>query len=152
MPPRPIKVRKPILRGFPEDDVDYFSPIMKFAEVRVARLARRTIHRMQRLPASGQFEGEARGLKTVWDEWCWYQHKYDSDCGLLSWAFEETLNGMIAGLLREIEEEEAVLITIAVCDVQDNMPARDDAELIDAIRECVTEAAAERSLARFEVW
>ncbi|WP_206478004.1 hypothetical protein [Halomonas sp. KRD171] len=152
MPLDPYQVSTPYLFTEPCEDVDYFEPITAFAEKRLEALAKRVIYGMQRMPASGMFEYTAKPLKSFWDEWCWYQAKYDNDCGSLSSAFELTLESMISVTVRELPNEEAVLISCAVCEDQQNMPARSDDEICNSVRDVVTEAAGSRSLARFEGW
>ncbi|WP_425040855.1 hypothetical protein [Primorskyibacter sp. S187A] len=150
--PKPYDVYAPFLMAEADPEVDYFHPIQRFAAERIEALAKRVIIRLQRLDASGIFEGEAQGIKTVWDEWCWYQEKYDSDTGMLSWAAEEILDGMIAGTVSVLPHSEAVLISCGVCEDQAHMPARSDDDICAVVREVVTEAASKRSMDRFEVW
>lgn len=92
MPLQPYDVSRPCLLAEPDPNVDYLSPIQDYSEKRLVSISKSVIYKLQRMPAQGLFEGDTGcQLKTVWDEWCWYQAKYDDDCGSLSWAFEETL-------------------------------------------------------------
>lgn len=150
--PKPYDVSAPFLMAEADPEVDYFHPIQRFAAERVEALAKRVIIRLQRMPAVGMFDDTAEPLKTVWDEWCWYQAKYDNDIEGLSWGFEETLNGMIEGTVDELSHSEGILISCGVCEDQDHMPARSDADICTVVREVVTEAASKRSMDRFEVW
>ncbi|MGZ2258873.1 hypothetical protein [Roseobacter sp. A03A-229] len=150
--PKPYEVSAPFLMAEADPAVDYFDPIQRFAAERIEALAKRVIIRLQRLPAVGMFEDTAEPLKTVWDEWCWYQAKYDSDTGMLSYGSEETLDGMIECTVDELPHPEAVLISCGVCEDQGHMPARSDDDICTVVREVVTEAASKRSMDRFEVW
>ncbi|WP_299374909.1 hypothetical protein [uncultured Tateyamaria sp.] len=150
--PKPYDVSAPFLMAEAGPEVDYFHPIQVFAAERIEALAKRVIIRLQRMPAVGMFEDTAEPLKTVWDEWCWYQEKYDSDTGMLSDGFEETLDSMVAGTVSELPHSEAVLISCGVCEDQDHMPARSDDDICAVVRQVVTEAASKRSMDRFEVW
>ncbi|PVA10193.1 hypothetical protein DC366_11145 [Pelagivirga sediminicola] len=104
---RPYDVAEPLLFG----DVDQY--IMAFARAKFASLAKGAISRMQRWEASGIFEGEADGLRSLWDEWCWYQANHSSDTPLLSDAIEETLDELIETVVSELSKTEAVLLTRA---------------------------------------
>ncbi|MGM1052485.1 MAG: hypothetical protein ACQEXO_08835 [Pseudomonadota bacterium] len=150
---KPYEVSRPFLMADPDPEIDYFGPIQEFSAKRLQSIARSVIHHFQRIPAEGIFEGHTgRPLKTLWDEWCWYQEKYDNDFGSLSSAFEQTLDGMISGTVADLSQEEAVLMSCAVCEDQTNMPARSDDEICAVVRDIVTEAAGCRSLERFEVY
>lgn len=148
----PYHVEAPFLITMPSEDVDYFDPIQNFASQRLATIAKSVIYRMQRMPAVGCFEDTAKPLKSIWDEWCWYQAKYDNDCGSLSDAFEQTLDEIVSGSVHELNDEEAVLISCAVCEDQQGMPGRSDDDICRAVRDVVTEAASRRSLVQFESW
>ena len=150
--PKPYDVSAPFLMTDADLGVDYFHPIQRFATDRIEALAKRVIIRLQRMDASGIFDGESNRLKSVWDEWCWYQTNYDNDTYMLSYGFEETLDDMISGTVSEIPQSEAVLLSCAVCENQEHMPARSDDEICAVVRDVVTEAASRRSLDRFEDW
>jgi hypothetical protein len=104
---RPYDVSEPLLFG----DVD--QDVMAFARAKFASLAKGGISRMQRWEASGVFEGEADGLRSLWDEWCWYQANHSSDTPLLSDAIEQALDGLIETVVSELSKTEAVLLTKA---------------------------------------
>ena len=104
---RPYDVSEPLLFG----DVD--QDVMAFARAKFASLAKGAISRMQRWEASGIFEGEADGLRSLWDEWCWYQANHSSDTPLLSDAIEQTLDELIETVVSELSKTEAVLLTKA---------------------------------------
>lgn len=148
----PYHVVAPYLDVEPSEKIDYFDPIKNFASKRLVSLAKSAIYRMQRMPAVGCFEYTAKPLKSIWDEWCWYQAKYDNDCGILSDAIEQTLDGIVSSCVQELDYEEAVLISCAVCEDQQGMPGRSDDDICHAVRDVVTEAASHRALERFEVW
>jgi hypothetical protein len=149
---RPYTLHEPFLNGEASADVDYFDPIQAFAKKRYVRLAGRIISQLQRIPCSGIFSDETKGMKSVWDEWCWYQAHYDNDCGALSSAFEDTLSSMILAILQEVEPDEAVLLTCAAAEEQDCMPYRSDEVMAAVLHDMVTEAAGMRSVSRFEVY
>ncbi|MGP9590705.1 MULTISPECIES: hypothetical protein [unclassified Halomonas] len=148
----PYQVIPPYLAAEPFEDIDYFDPIKDFASKQLVSLAKSTIYRMQRMAAVGIFEDTMKPLKSVWDEWCWYQANYDNDCGSLSDAFEQTLNGIVSCSVSELGHEEAVLISCAVCVDHQSMPGRSNDDISHAVRDVVTEAASRRSLSRFEGW
>ena len=149
----PYNTSAPILMGYPDPCVDYFAVLRDYSYKRLEGLARRVIYSSQRIPATGIFEGETgRPLRTFWDEFCFYIQKYDNDCGLLSYGFDATLDGMITSIVEDISNEEAVLISCAVCEYQEHMPARDDKEICDVVRTVLNEAAGWRSLEKFELY
>ncbi len=146
MPLRPYDVSKPFLMG--EAD----PAIMDFAREKFAAMAKRAISRMQRMEASGIFEGQAEGLRSVWDEWCWYQAKYDNDIVLLSNAFEQTLDGFVASVVDELPKTEAVLLIKAAAEDEEDAGGYDLSMISDVVREVICEAAGCRNMSRFEVY
>ena len=100
---------------------------------------------------SGVFDQTSKPLQNVWDEWCWYQSNYDNDCGSLSDAFETTLDALIAGHVSLVPDTEAVLLSCAICEDQEDMPSRSDMDMCDFLREIVTDFAGHRSMAEFEL-
>ncbi len=149
---RPYTVYEPFFNSEASAEVDYFDPIQAFAKKRYVRLAGRVISQLQRLPRSGIFASETRGMKSIWDEWCWYQAQFDNDCGMLSSAMEDTLLSLILAVVQEVEPDEAVLLTCAAAEEQDGMPYRSDDVMAAVLRDMVTEAAGMRSVSRFEVY
>lgn len=141
---RPYEVSEPLLFG----DVD--TDILAFAQEKFASLARGAISRMQRWDASGIFEGEAKGLRSLWDEWCWYQANHGSDTPGLSDAMEDARDGIIDKVVSELSYREAVLLTKAA-DADGETEGGYNPDLLrQVIADIVEGAAARRSLYRFE--
>ena len=92
------------------------------------------------------------GRKSVCNEWCSYQAKYDNCTGMQSYSFKQTLHGIIGGTVTEIPQSAAVLLSRAVCEDPGHMHARSDDDIRESVRDVVTEAASKRSSDRFEVW
>ncbi len=149
---RPYAVYKPYLSAEANPEADYLGPIRRFAEEHFVRLARSVIHQMQRMPTSGIFEDQTKGMKSFWDEWCWYQAKYDNDVYGMSAGFEETLDAIVRGAVEDLKEAEAVLLTIAADEEAEGAPRRKDETILQVLRDMVTDAASERNMNRFEVY
>lgn len=143
---RPYDVSEPFLVG----DAD--PAIMNFASEKFAAMAKRAISRMQRAEASGIFEGEAEGLRSLWDEWCWYQANHGSDMVLLSDAAEQMLDGFIASVVEELPKTEAILLTKAAAEDEEDAGGYDPSMISGVVREVICEAASRRSMSRFEVY
>lgn len=151
MPPKAYDLWPPILGGSPESEIDYFHAIEAFAQRRLMKLAGSIIAQMQRVEASGFFADQTKGMKSVWDEWCWYQAKYDNDVVGMSDAFEATLQAFVEAAVEELAHEEAVLLSCAAAEDHQNMPARDNHEIARVLTEMIVGAAGRRSMTRFEV-
>jgi hypothetical protein len=106
-PPKPNEVFRPTLLAEADPDVDYLQAIQDFASQRIEAISKSIIYQMQRTDSVGIFEGEAPKLRRLWDEWCWYQHRYGSGCGSLSQSFEMSLDAMIEGRCTRIGSETA---------------------------------------------
>ncbi len=143
---RPYDVSLPFLMG----DAD--PAIMDFAREKFAAMAKRAISRMQRKEASGIFEGEANGLRSLWDEWCWYQANHDSDTALLSGAIEQTLDGFVGSVVDELPRTEATLLTKAAAADEEDAVSYNRSMVAGVVRDVICEAAGRRKLSRFEVY
>ncbi|MCB1356096.1 MAG: hypothetical protein KDK53_06210 [Maritimibacter sp.] len=143
---RPYEVSEPFLFG----DVD--SDVLAFAQEKFASLARGVISRMQRWEASGIFEGEAEGLRSLWDEWCWYQANHSSNTPLLSYAIDDARDGVIAAVVSGLTSSEAVLLTKAAAADEADAQCANPELLGRIIADIVSEAASRRDLSRFEVY
>lgn len=146
MPLRPYDVSMPFLMG----EVD--PAIMDFAREKFAALAKRAISRIQRTKGSGIFEGEAEGLRSLWDEWCWYQANHGSDTVLLSDAAEQMLDGFIASVVEELPKTEAILLSKAASEDEEHGGGYNPSMISGVVREVIREAASRRSMSRFEVY
>ena len=135
-----------------DPQVDYFSAIVSHALDRFEQMASQTIRRMQRFRATGIFEGEATGLRSLWDEWCWYRHHHTEDGGLLSAGMEHAVYEMTSGVIAEHSGAELTLLSCAASEDQQHMPARDDDAIRTILTDMLTGAAMRRSMRRFEVW
>ncbi|WP_282048021.1 hypothetical protein [Sulfitobacter mediterraneus] len=151
-PLKPYEVFRPTLLAEADPDVDYLQAIQDFASQRIEAISKSIIYQMQRIDSVGVFEGEAPKLRSLWDEWCWYQHRYGSDCGSLSQSFEMSLNALIEGTVEELGQAEAVLLSTAIAEDQTDMPNRSDDEISAVVRDVITEAAGYRSMSRFEIY
>lgn len=105
---RPYNVSEPILSGGADPDV------IAFAQKELASMAKRVISRMQRQSASGVFHGEAEGLRSLWDDWCWYQTYHDSDTTFLSDAMEQTLDSFIDAVVEVVPPAKMALLEKAL--------------------------------------
>jgi|GEM_PF-5716159 len=143
---RPYDVSEPFLVG----DAD--PAIMSFAREKYAAMAKRAISRMQRTEASGIFDGEAVGLRSLWDEWCWYQANHGSDTALLSDAAEQMLDGFIASVVEELPKTEAILLTKAAAEDEEDAGGYDPSMISGVVREVICTASSRRSMSRFEVY
>ena len=149
---RPYTILTPTFEAETEAGVDYLSAIQKYAEQQYISLAGRVISQLQRIPKSGLFSEETKGMKSIWDECCWYQANYGDDTGMMSDAFEETLESMILAYVQELDHAVAVLLTCAAAEDQTNMPCQSDDIICSVVRDLVTEAASLRNISRFEVY
>ena len=149
---RPYTVLTPTFLAETEAGVDYLSAIQTYAERRYITLAGRVISRLQRIRKAGLFSDETKGMKSIWDECCWHQANYDDGSGMMSDAFEKTIDTMVLALVQEIEPAEAVLLTCAAAEDQDGMPHQSDDIICSTVREMVMEAASIRDMSRFEVY
>lgn len=52
--------------------------------------------------------------------------------------------------VEDLPHTEAVLLSCAVAEEQEGMPARSDDEITETVRDVIREAASRRSMARFE--
>jgi hypothetical protein len=149
---RPFTLPDVYFAAVADPEVDYFNLIETFAKKRVKALAGKTIYNMQRIPAPGTFDDTATGLKSVWDEFCWYVQFCENDMEFLSDGMDQTVDGLIQAYVEEVPFEEAVLLTCAASEDHSHLPSRANDDIIAVVRNCVSEAAGQRAMSRFEVW
>ena len=98
------------------DDKDTWATILeethaavrRYASIELDSLARRAIHALQRLPASGIFGGYR--FKSVWDEYCHeVQH---GPTPTLEWAWDQTIRPMISYPFSRLPAHIALLISV----------------------------------------
>ena len=141
---RPYEVREPWLTGNADPSV------IAFAQERFAALARRSIARMQRISASGVLGGEAEGLRSLWDEWCWYQAYHDSGTALLSEAIEQTFDDLIRTVVDGVSDAEANLLAHAAYEHEVEGELHIPLLIVQVVRGVISDAASRRDMYRFE--
>lgn len=83
--------------------------VRRFSATVHARLARKVVFRLQRLPASGIF-GDDLWAKSVWDEYCYEAQHGPTDARADAWR--DVLAPTIATVVDRLSHEEAVLLSI----------------------------------------
>ena len=94
--------------------------VSRFADESYTALARRGIHQLQSISATGIY-GTDYGHRTVWDEFC--HEVQNGPYELLEDAWQGTLDPILDGLVGGIATHEAVLLTIAAAwELEDGDP------------------------------
>jgi hypothetical protein len=122
-----------------------------WARERFAALARRVVHALQRMAASGSFDDY--GFRTLWDEYC--HEMQHGPHGLLKDAFEESVDPFVAHAVDQLSATEGKLLTTAAIDIYDEYdnwhgelcPAPDLMER--GVRDELIRMAMDRDLSRF---
>ena len=113
----------------------------RFSDTRIRALARKVIHAMQRMPASGIF-GDDHRFKSVWDEYC--REVQEGPHPILEAAFDQTVAPMIAFQVDQLDHSERQLLEIALAD---GAEARGDIAV--AVRKSLQGIAIDRDLSKF---
>jgi len=129
--------------------------VCDFARTEFAALARKAIHRLQRIPASGIF-GDDYIYKTLWDEYC--HEIQEGSHELLECAWEQSLETVLDAVVENIPGHSAVLLSVfAAWDLDE----QDDPALIGAVwpagikrvlHEGISEHAGMRNLDHLGPW
>ncbi|WP_187335503.1 hypothetical protein [Novosphingopyxis iocasae] len=125
------------------DDLDsaLWKAAWRFSDARIHALARKVIHAMQRMPASGVFGGDYR-FKSVWDEYC--REVQEGPHPMLEAAFDQTVDPMIARHIDQLDKSERQLLEIALAD-----GANDPGDIATAVRKSLPSIAIDRDLSKF---
>ena len=125
------------------DDLDsaLWKAAWRFSDARIHALARKVIHAMQRMPASGVFGGDYR-FKSVWDEYC--REVQEGPHPMLEVAFDRTIDPMIVWHIEQLNQSERQLLEIALAD-----GAKEWGDIGVAIRKSLQGIAIDRELSKF---
>ncbi|MBO82397.1 MAG: hypothetical protein CL801_13400 [Citromicrobium sp.] len=126
------------------DDLDsaLWKAAWRFSDTRIQSLARKVIHAMQRMAASGIFGDDYRS-KSVWDEYC--HEAQEGPHPMLEAAFDQTVDPMIAWHIDQLDQSERQLLEIALAD-----GAEEWGDIAVAVRKSLQGIAIDRDLSKFE--
>lgn len=124
--------------------------VFNLAEEVKQRAARRLVHRLQRISASGIYGGDYRH-RSLWDEFCHEQQNgpyFDED------VWDETLEGLLQAEVERLTPGEFEIVWLAsLPEVEDLKTApRVQADVRRELRAALAAFASTRDLERFEVW
>ncbi|MBW9088160.1 hypothetical protein JNB91_09925 [Rhizobium wenxiniae] len=124
--------------------------VFNLAEEVKQRAARRLVHRLQRISASGIYGGDYR-YRSLWDEFCHEQQNgpyFDED------VWGETLEGLLQAEVERLTPGEFEIVWLAsLPEVEDLKTApRVQADVRRELRTALEALASTRDLERFEVW
>lgn len=124
------------------DDLDSapWKAAWRFSDARIQALARKVIHAMQRMPASGIFGDDYR-FKSVWDEYC--REVQEGPHPMLEAAFYQTVDPMIAWQVDRLEQSERQLLEIALAE-----DAEEWGDILMAVRKSLQGIAIDRDLSK----
>jgi hypothetical protein len=125
------------------DDLDsaLWKAAWRFSDARIQALARKVIHSLQRMPASGIFGDDYR-FKSVWDEVC--REVQEGPHPMLEAAFEQTIDPMIAWQIDQLDHSERQLLEIALAEHAD-----EPGDIVMAVRKSLQGIAIDRDLGKF---
>ena len=125
------------------DDLDsaLWKAAWRFSDTRIQSLARKVIHAMQRMAASGIFGDDYR-FKSVWDEYC--LEAQEGPHPMLEAAFDQTVDPMIAWHIDQLDQSERQLLEIALAD-----GAEEWGDIAVAVRKSLQGIAIDRDLSKF---
>lgn len=126
------------------------SAVFLLAEEIKQRAARRIVHRLQRVSASGIY-GDDYSFRSLWDEFCHDQQNgphFDQD------VWGDTLEALLRAEVERLTRGEFEIVWLAsLPDVADLKTApRVQSDVLREIRSALNGIAATRNLERFEVW
>ena len=124
--------------------------VFNLAEEVKQRAARRLVHRLQRISASGIYGDDYRH-RSLWDEFCHEQQNgpyFDEDI----WG--DTLEGLLQSEVERLTPGEIEIVWLAALpEVEDLKTApRSHAEVRQEFRSALENLASTRNLERYEVW
>lgn len=129
--------------------------VLAYARSEVEGLARRVIHRLQRIGATGIY-GDDFAYKSLWDEWC--HEVQEGPYDLLDSAWELTLNPILEDVINRVPRHVAVLLSVyAIWELRDDDdPMMTGSFWIDGIcqvlRVQLNEVAGQRRLDHLGPW
>ena len=125
------------------DDLDsaLWKAAWRFSDTRIQALARKVIHGLQRMPASGIFGDDYR-FKSVWDEYC--REVQEGPHPKLEAAFDQTVDPMIAWQVDQLDQPERQFLEIALAEDAD-----EPGDIAMAIRKSLRGIAIDRDLSKF---
>lgn len=103
--------------------------------------ARKLIHTLQRMPASGIFGSDYR-FKSVWDEFCC--EVQEGPHPILEAGFDQTVDPLIAWQVDQLEQSERQLLEIALTEGAD-----ESGNIAMAVRKSLRGIAIDRDLSKF---
>lgn len=112
-----------------------------FSYAGVEALARKVLHALQRMPASGIFGDDYR-FKSVWDEYC--REVQEGPHPMLEAAFDQTVDPMIAWRIVQLDQSERQLLEIALSE-----DAGEPGNIAVAVRKSLQGIAIDRDLSKF---
>lgn len=126
------------------------SAVFLLAEEIKQRAARRIVHRLQRISATGIY-GDDYSFRSLWDEFCHDQQNgpdFDQD------VWDDTLDALLRAELERLTRGEFEVVWLAsLPDVADLKTApRVQSDVLSEIRGALQGVAATRNLERFEAW
>lgn len=113
----------------------------RFSDTRIQALARKVIHGLQRMPASGIFGDDYR-FKSVWDEYC--REVQEGPHPMLEGAFDQTVDPMLAWQVEHLDQSERQLLEIALAE-----GAVEPGDIAMAVRMSLRGIAINRDLSKF---
>lgn len=129
------------------NEPELLAPIQEFARHRMNSIASSAIHRIQRVNASGA-QGGDYDLRTLWNEFSWEIQNGDGD--FVGGLVEDLVIEIIEGVVEQLPDPEAVLLTCAFSDDADDVNYRDNSVIAAAVLERVSDKASLRNLERFD--
>lgn len=125
------------------DDLDsaLWKAAWRFSDTRIQALARKVIHGLQRMPASGIFGNDYR-FKSVWDEYC--REVQEGQHPTLEAAFNQAVDPMIGWQVDQLDHSERHLLEIALSEEAD-----EPGNIAVAVRKSLQGIAIDRDLGKF---
>ena len=118
--------------------------VRTFARFEIQVLTRSVIHQLQRLPASGIFS--ARGLKTLWDEFCYDSQKGPFD-DQIARAWKDTIDSFLTKVSGRVPGHIApLLLNYAAWELDEAVAGGGTENIKEVLREQLAAYANNRSL------
>ena len=143
--------------------MELWPTIRAYGNERISAMARKVIHSLQRMPATGIYGDGDYDYRTLWDEYC-HEIQFGPH-GILDWAWNTVIDPKAKYVIEKIPPTERPLLELAIAywileagDEADLMAGKSvvlpvgDTELRDAIVEKLDGIAGNRSLERFELF
>lgn len=118
--------------------------VLTYGQVEFEALARRVIHQLQRMPASGIFGDDFR-YRSIWDEWC--HEVQEGPHEALEYAWDVTINPFLVAALEELPGHVETLLTVyATGQVPGMQFSFQNEDLQEVLRETLGQMAMQREL------